>query len=136
MPWGIGILDCATNWWTISISWDCVSDITFLFNSINSKKMRNLYKSVGVFLFGIALTFNVACSKDDDGPGDQLGRVGTLSMKIDGKLWEADIATIMTVGDQEVEDGEDVAYWVNMSGVKVLNAGSDEAAESISLSLL
>jgi len=98
--------------------------------------MRNLYKSVGVFLLGIALTFNVACSKDDDGPGDQLGRVGTLSMKIDGKLWEADIATIMTVGDQEVEDGEDVAYWVNMSGVKVLNAGSDEAAESISLSLL
>jgi len=96
--------------------------------------MRNLHKIVGVFLLGVALTFNAACSKDDDGPGDQLGKAGTLSMNIDGKPWQAEVATIMTLGDT-VDEGEEKSYYITINGVKVIN-GSDEESESISLSLL
>lgn len=95
--------------------------------------MTNLYKLAGIFLLGIALTFNVACSKDDDGPGE-LGAAGTLSMKIDGKLWQADVATIMTLGDT-VDEGEETSYYISMNGVKLLNSSGEES-ESISLSLL
>src|SRR5690606_31990940 len=99
--------------------------------------MRNLFKFAGVFLLGSVLALNVACSSDDDGPGDQLGRIGTMSMKIDGKLWEADVATVMTISDEDTEAvGEDVGYFVTMTGVKTVNSGSDEVAESISMSLL
>src|SRR5690606_6985048 len=82
------------------------------------------------------LALNVGCSKNDDGPGDQLGKIGTMTMKIDGKLWEADVATVMTVGDPEVEDEQDVAYLVMMTGTKLAKADSDEIADSINLSLL
>ncbi|MCM4167549.1 hypothetical protein KCTC52924_00952 [Arenibacter antarcticus] len=98
--------------------------------------MRNLNKLTGVFLLGIFLTLNVACSKDNDGPADQLGGESTMTMKINGKLWKAHVATVMTVGD--TEDGEDEkTYWVNMTGVKIIDdSGSEELSESISLSLL
>src|SRR5690606_32527885 len=79
------------------------------------------------------LIFNAACSKDDDGPGE-LGVAGALSMKIDGKLWQANVATVMTLGDT-VDEGEDKSYYITINGVKILN-GSDEESESISLSLL
>ncbi|HUH47021.1 MAG TPA: hypothetical protein VLZ54_07725 [Arenibacter sp.] len=98
--------------------------------------MRNLFKLGGIFLLGIALSFNVACSSDDDGPGDQLGKLGTMTMKIDGKQWEADVATVMTMSDEELEDTEDMAYLVVMNGTKVISVDSGEVSESISLTLI
>lgn len=99
--------------------------------------MRNLFKFAGALLLGSMLVFNVACSKDDDGPGgDPLGKIGTMTMKIDGRQWEADVATVMTLSDPDVEEGEDLSYLVTMSGTKVFNGNSDEVAESISLNLI
>lgn len=99
--------------------------------------MKNIFKFASILLLGCALALNVSCSGDDDGGHeDQLGKVGTMTMKIDGKLWVADVATVITMSDDEVEDGEAKAYWVNMTGIRAKEVDSEELTESISLSLL
>lgn len=93
--------------------------------------MNNNNNFIPIILLFFALLCFSACSKDND---NGLSRNAGMSMKLDGKEWQASMTTLFTEEHETSQLGE--YYYVYLSGSRIIEKNSnteDDLVETIGL---